>query len=117
MTQFSDAVQAVRDFTQQSITSYDSLPQADAQLLQDGCFKNLLTLCHKASSSERNDVLIGLASVIAEAPDLFQASRVAMLCGIIVEWGADPTIAIAATLERLSSLLVLANPIAPRINE
>ncbi len=116
MTQFSDAVQAIREFTQQQILDYDAFPKDDAQLLRDACFKNLLTLCHKASASERNGVLAELGPEIAACPDVFQAGRVAMLCGIVVEWGADPTIAIAAILERLTTQLTLAASVASTID-
>ena len=57
MTQFAEAVRAVAEFASQPISSYDSFPQTDAQVFQEACFKNLLTLCRSASPAERNAVL------------------------------------------------------------
>ena len=39
-----------------------------------------------------------------------------MLCGILVEWGADPAIAAPAILDRLPTQLALAGSIAATIN-
>jgi hypothetical protein len=90
------------------------LPKDDSQLLQFDCFKNLLTLC-RDQAAVRNEALAGLATVIAETPDVFQASRIAMTTGIIVEWGADPAIAAPAILDRLGQWQT-ASGIALRIN-
>jgi hypothetical protein len=112
MTLLSDAVDAVRDFALQPIATFDAFPQTDAQFFADVCFTTLLPLCRGvASASDRKNVLAALAPVIAAAPDVFQASRIAMLCGILVEWGADPTIAIPAILERLTTQLASVTPI------
>ncbi|MBI3823205.1 MAG: hypothetical protein HY289_11080 [Planctomycetes bacterium] len=112
MTPLLGAVQAVRDFAEQSITSYEAFPQSDAQFFEAACFKDLLAQAHKASPAERNEVLAALAPLIVSTRDIFQASRLAMLCGVLVEWGADPTIAISAILARLPAQLTLAAPLS-----
>jgi hypothetical protein len=115
VTPIQDAAAAVREFARQQIASYDALPKDDSQLLQFDCFRYFLTLC-RDQAGLRDEALAGLAAVIAESPDVFQASRVAMASGIIVEWGADPSIAIAAMLERLPAQLASAATVVAQIN-
>jgi len=114
MSQFMDAVHAVQQFVQQPISDFSSFPQDETQFLDEACFADFLHVCRPAAPEVRNEALTALVPLLASVPDAFQASRVAMLCGILVEWGADPRIALGAILERLTTSLTAAATIAPR---
>lgn len=117
MTPFADAIQAVAEVSRNPIDTYDEFPATDGELLTDPAYKNLLTICHSAATADRNAVLVDLAKIIIDAPRVFQASRVAMVSGIVVEWGADPKIAISAILEKLKLALGYAEAVAPSITQ
>ncbi|MBI4858865.1 MAG: hypothetical protein HY815_01120 [Candidatus Riflebacteria bacterium] len=114
MPELAEATQSVIDFAQQPLTALAALPVTEDEFFQESRLRNLLELCNRASASSRSDVARALVPAIA-VPDLFQGSRVAMLCGILVEWGADPTIAVQAILDRLPEQVVQASKVAPRI--
>ena len=116
MSELQDAVNAVQNFARQPITDFDALPRSDSQFLNVDCFQQVLALCHQAEPSERSEVIRMLTPLIASTPDIVQASRVAMLCGILVEWEADPTIAVGAIIERLTIQMTSAVTLAGRVS-
>lgn len=102
-----DALQAILEISKSPMIA---LPASDERLFPEAPFGELMRACRNASNEERNDVLRTLAPAIAAGPDSYQASRLAMLCGILVEWGGDPAIAVGAILERLTTQLTAAEP-------
>jgi hypothetical protein len=100
-------VRALQEVVAQPVQEFTQLPAGEGDLFRESCFRELLRYL-QSSPAELDDALRALTPLIGVA-DLFQASRVAMLCGILVEWGGSPVIARDAILERLPRHLTLAS--------
>jgi hypothetical protein len=80
------------------------LEPTDQDAFAPPVFGRLLTALRAASSPQRSDAIRRLIPTIESAAP-YAASRVALICGTVVEWGADPAVAGPAVLARLQSLL------------
>src|SRR5262245_58056118 len=100
MSDLKSAIAQACELTRRPIASYDQFPDSDATVFH---VPELAAVHHAASDAtpETADAILrGLTSAIAEA-DPFQAARLALLCGSLVEGGGDPTLAVEAIIERL----------------
>lgn len=81
-----------------------ALIRGDGSSLEDlnRTAQGLLAAARQASREERNDALRSLAALFAER---VRTSPIAVMCGALVEMGADPTPVIGPLMERLPSLL------------
>jgi hypothetical protein len=114
MPDLSAVLQAVEEFARQPITAWEGFPKSENEAFQVPCFGSLFQLCHGAPGAVSNEALRSLRSAIAEG-DIYQASRVATVCGTLVEFGGDPAITAGAIIERLPQQLALAAQVAGRL--
>jgi hypothetical protein len=68
------------------------------------CVGQLVGRCAAAAPAARDAVLRQLAAALPPA-DPFQAGRLAMVCGVLVEQGGDPALAADAVVQRLPGQL------------
>ncbi|MBC8139359.1 MAG: hypothetical protein H8F28_26075 [Fibrella sp.] len=107
MTDMLAAAQTVRDRAMQPTTSFASLPPTDEAAFAGPGIGRLLRGCRHATEEERNNVLLLLAPAIENA-DPFEAGRIAIVCGSVVEFGANPRLVVHSILARLPEYLALA---------
>jgi hypothetical protein len=95
----------------------------EAQRRDESLFKSFVqhygALCdysETARPAQRNRLLKQLAAGV-EVPDLLNAGVIANLCGIFVENGADPSIAVDAVLRRLTEQLAAVERLARRLRK
>jgi hypothetical protein len=97
--------------------SYEALRRDEALF---GSFVRHYDALHNYSKgarpAQRDRLLRRLASGI-RVPDVLKAGVVANLCGVLVEDGADPEIAVGEVLRRLTEQLAEAQGLAQRLNE
>ncbi|MEQ1501703.1 MAG: hypothetical protein ABMB14_05705 [Myxococcota bacterium] len=85
-------------------TTSPSLEPTDQDAFADPVFGRALRSVRDATPDARSAAIARLVPAL-DAPDAYQAARVALICGTIVEWGADPAIAGPAVLARLHRTL------------
>lgn len=110
-----NAAQAVADAAQKHFADFADIPATDTAMFADPVYGGVLGRYPKATSDERNAVLRVLAPAIATA-DFYHTGLVAIICGSIVEAGADANIAVRAVLDRLAQHVTLAARVAPRVD-
>jgi hypothetical protein len=104
MSDLESAIAQACELTRQSIATYDQFPSSDTEIFGISELAAVHKAAQDATPDTANAILRGLAPAIAEA-DPFQAARLALLCGSLVEGGGDPTLAVDAIVDRLPSVL------------
>lgn len=104
MSDLESVLAQAREFAHQPIASYDQFPDSDVHLLDTPELTALRRVAADATPETANAILGGLAPAVAEA-DPFQAARLALLCGSLVEAGGDPTLTVGPLVDRLPLLL------------
>lgn len=107
MNELFTAASAVREFSLRPVTGFAALPLSEQVMFADPATRDLLRRSGTASPAERDQAVRVLAPTIAEAHP-FWAGRTAILCGTMVEHGADPSPVADALLARMPSFLPLA---------
>lgn len=107
---YSELDQAITSYlaaTQKTLTRFDDVPHEKVAYQVEGVqahAQQILLLCQTNDKSLLDFAIGRLASGLT-IPDPFQASRAAMLIGILVEKGGSPTLALPAVLGRAPELL------------
>lgn len=104
MSDLVSAIAQAREFARQPIASYDQFPDSDVHLLDAPELAVLRQAAADATPDTANAILGGLAPAVAEA-DPFQAARLALLCGTLVEAGGDPALIVDPVVARLPLIL------------
>src|SRR5262245_34321013 len=105
MSDLESAIARARELARQPIASYDQFPDSDAELFGSPELAGVHRATADATPETADAILRGLAPAIREA-DPFQAARLALLCGSLVEAGGDPGLAVDAIIDRLPDALV-----------
>jgi hypothetical protein len=104
MSELETAIAQAAELARKPITAYDQFPESDAHIFYVPELAALHRLAADAPPEDADAILRGLAPAVREA-DPFQAARLALLCGSLVETGGDPTIAVDAIVDRLPEVL------------
>jgi hypothetical protein len=100
MSDLESAIAQACEITRCPIATYDQFPDSDAHIFYTPELGGVHRAAMEATPETANAILAGLAPAIGEA-DPFQAARLALLCGSLVEGGGDPTLAVDAVVDRL----------------
>ena len=109
-SEYSDldaAITAYLGATQETLTRFDDVPAADAAFNDSGILphvREILNECDGDDTDALNFAITRLTKGL-EIFDPYQAGRAAMLCGVLVERGGNPTIALPAILDRAPEFL------------
>jgi len=79
----------------------------------DPAFRQLFDGMRSATPELRDQAITGLASGL-DAPDVYQAARIALTLGTLVEYGSNPELAAEAVLRRLHGELTQPSPDSAR---
>jgi hypothetical protein len=104
MSDLNSAIAQACEITRCPIVTYDQFPDSDAHIFYLPELGAVHRAAMEATPETANAILHGLAPAIREA-DPFQAARLALLCGSLVEGGGDPTLAVDAVVDRLPLVL------------
>lgn len=80
------------------------IADTDLEAFAEPVFADLLRLARNLPPEDQNDILRRVGPAIAGAAP-YEAARIALVCGTIVEWGADPGVVGALVVERLNRAL------------
>lgn len=116
MSDLESALARARELARRPIASYDQFPDSDANVFNIPELAGVHQAAADATPDTADAILRGLAPAVREA-DPFQAARLALLCGSLVEAGGDPALAAEAVVGRLPKLLAGAAVTLDRLAE
>lgn len=89
MTDVNSAVESLLEYARKPLTDFAEILESN-RAFAPPCFQNLLAAlqAHKPEISWLNGIIIALAPGL-QVPDVYQASRIAQVIGILLRFGAD----------------------------
>jgi hypothetical protein len=102
-------VDAILELIQFAAQPDGPLEPTDQDAFAPPVFGRVLTALRNVGPEQRTDAIHRLIPSIRDAAP-YAAARVALICGTVVEWGADPAVAGPAVLDRLQRVLTPQEP-------
>jgi hypothetical protein len=116
MSPLATAAAAIAEQARTPVTHFAALAADDQTALTRPPFRELMAALARATPEDLAEGL-GILAPALDVPDLYQASRVAMACGMLVEHGGAPAIAGPRVLARLTEQLAACARLAATLPE